>query len=89
MAATTFTHENKTYTVDTVNQPGLWRQNAMTLYQFARPFIIVASEVDVLPNVGITSGAKLFYLIFTRESNWLQVDMATGDNLMITFQAGL
>ena len=83
----TFKHENKMYTVDTVNHPGLWRQNAMTVYQFVFPYVILATEITVQPNVGITYGTKLFYLIFTRESNWLQVDLNTGDNLVNIYKS--
>ena len=87
LLSTTFKYENHIYTVDTVNQPGLWRQNAMTAYQFVFPYIILATEITVQPNVGITNGPKLFYLIFTRENHWLPVDVNTGENLVNIFKS--
>ena len=80
----TFRYNNKQYTVDTVNQPGLWRNNAMTWYQFVFPHIICAREI--YPN-NTNPGPTLFYLIYTREENWLQVDVNTGLNVVNIFNA--
>ena len=78
----TFTYNNKQYTVDTVNQPGLWRNNAMTWYHFVFPHIISAQQL-YLPTM--TSGPILYYLIYTREEDWLQVDVNTGSNIVNLF----
>lgn len=78
----TFRYNNKDYTVDTVNQPGIWRNNAMTLYQFVFPHIISAQQL-YLPTMN--SGPILFYLIYTREEDWLQVDVNTGLNVVNIF----
>ena len=76
----TFQYVNKVYTVDTVNQPGLWRQNAMTWYQFVFPYVLLAREVSNNPN--FEDGKELFFLIYTREEDWLWVDLETGKNIV-------
>lgn len=51
--------------LDPVN-PGLYRQNAMTIYQHITPFLIEASCVE--------SNTKLFYLVYCRHNGWVRVD---------------
>ena len=75
----TFKSGNKIFTVDTVNQPNLWRSNAMTWYQFVFPYLIVANRV--MTNVE-TLGPVLFYLIFTQEAGWVEVDVNTGKTVI-------
>ena len=81
----TFQYENKTYTIDDDNHPGLWRQNAMTIYQFVFPNIIQAYNMST-PSTNINStnmcGEELFFLIYTREEDWLRVDLNTGHNIV-------
>ena len=62
------------------NQPGLYRQNAMTLYQEIYTFCILASEISTDPN--IIAGNPLFYLLFTKEDWWVKVDITTGENII-------
>ena len=81
----TFQHENKTYTVDDDNQPGLWRQNAMTIYQHIFPTVIHAysmSTATTNTNNMNMCGDELFFLIYTREENWLRVELTTGYNIV-------
>lgn len=78
----TFKYDNKQYKVDTLNQPRLWRNNAMTLYQFVFPYIICAREIF---SNNINPGLSLFYLIYTCEEGWLQVDVNTGANVVNIF----
>jgi len=80
MNPVTFKSDNKTFTVDLINQPGIWRQNAMTWYQFVHPSVLLASEVSTNVNSGVAK--KLFYLIYTCENDWVQVDITTGENVL-------
>jgi hypothetical protein len=78
----TFKYNNKNYTVDQDNQPGLWRQNAMTLYQFIFPHILLARELGISTFPNCDDCKELFYLIYTREEDWLRVDLSTGKNIV-------
>ena len=80
MSSTTFQYNNQMYTFDGPNTIGLYRQNAMTVYEEVFQGVILAREIPTDPN--IPNGPKLFYLLFTREQGWLQVDITTGENLI-------
>lgn len=70
-----FVHEDHTFTVDTgVTSPSLHRVNAMTFYEQVTPFIMLAKTFEENPS-------ELFYLIMTKESDWVQVDLKTGEEI--------
>ena len=79
MSSLTFQFNNKMYNFD-VNSFGLYRQNAMTVYEGVMDGIILAREVPA--DINVMNSQKLFYLIFTREVGWLQVDITTGENVI-------
>ena len=56
--------------------PGLWRQNAMTLYETLTPYLIVAREFG-------NNEKRLFYLVKCKNyvPIWAQVSLTTGDNI--------
>ena len=92
---TTFNFENQLYTVDIGNQSpgGLYRQNAMTIYQGVNDWAIVALD-GMIPPTDIVNGmnpsTELFYLIKCKKSTenfyrWVQVDTTLGRNLVGPF----
>jgi len=67
-----FVHDGLTFTVDTnVTEPPLYRVNAMTLYEKVTPFILIAKTYE-------ENSKELFYLILTKEDDWVQVNLKTG-----------
>ena len=65
----------KAFTVDTnVMETPLHRVNAMTFYEQVTPFILLAKTFEENPD-------ELFYLILTKEDDWVQVDLKTGENI--------
>lgn len=70
-----FESDKTIYVVDLnpVN-PGLYRQNAMTIYQHITPFMIEASCVE--------SNAKLFYLVYCRHHGWVRVSEDIANYIM-------
>jgi len=79
MSSLAFQFNNKVYNFD-FNSFGLYRQNAMTVYEGVMDGVILAREVPT--DINVMNSQKLFYLIFTREVGWLQVDITTGENLI-------
>ena len=79
-SAITFKYNNQLYTFDDIANNGLYRQNAMTIYEEVFRGIILAREVPADPNIMNTQ--KLFYLVSTEERGWLQVDITIGENLL-------
>lgn len=70
-----FESDKTIYVVDLnpVN-PGLYRQNAMTIYQHITPFMIEASCVE--------SNTKLFYLVYCRHHGWVRVSEDIANYIM-------
>ena len=79
MSSLSFQFNNKVYNFD-VNSFGLYRQNAMTVYEGVMDGVILAREVPA--DINVMNSQKLFYLLFTREVGWLQVDITTGENVI-------
>ena len=73
----TFTYNNTTYTVE--HNPdeisGLWRQNAMTTYEFVRPCVIMATSLGY---DGKVEKEPLFFLIHCKMHGWVQVPNDVG-----------
>ena len=70
-----FVNDGQTFTVDTnVMETPLHRVNAMTFYEQVTPFILLAKTFEENPD-------ELFYLILTKEDDWVQVDLKTGENI--------
>lgn len=79
--AVKFIHENTHYTVD-LNPgegTGLWRQNAMTTYEFVKPYMIVAKN---LGNVFEVSNKPIFFLVFCKDHGWVQVPLEIGYKIL-------
>ena len=69
--AVTFTQDKTTYTVDLKpSDTGLYRQNAMTIYEVVRPYMLVAKS---LHHDGNISKDPSFYLVFCKTHGWVQV----------------
>ena len=77
----TFLFNNKAYTIDMMNQPGLWRMNDMTWYQKIHDVIILA-RTDSPDTTGPWLDVELYHLIFTLEEGWVKVDINTGKNIL-------
>jgi hypothetical protein len=73
----TFKCDNKLFTVNKNPDNGLHRLNAMTFYEEVFPSVRCAYE-----QINFSTGNKLFYLINTKEQDWLQVDIETGENII-------
>ena len=54
--------------------PGLYRQNAMTVYEHITPFMIEAKCIE--------SNTKLFYLVYCRHHGWVRINEEIHDYIM-------
>ena len=73
----TFTYDSTLYTVEQNPDEisALWRQNAMTTYEFIRPCVIVAKSLGY---DGKINKEPLFFLIHCKMHGWVQVPNETG-----------
>ena len=79
----TFLFNSKVYTVDTVNQPALWRMRRATWYQKIHDVIIlVRTGGTTLDTTDDIVDTEIFHLIFTLEEGWIKVDINTGKNIL-------
>jgi|DEB0MinimDraft_10_1074344.scaffolds.fasta_scaffold135666_1 hypothetical protein len=83
MATTTFTQNERTFTIDYNNDNGgLWRQNAMTFYSVEHNWLISAREYIVDPSLNLEDMPITFYLILTIESGWVRVSIEEYHNIV-------
>ena len=79
MSSYTFTNNNQLYNVHSgYTNGGLFRQNAMTVYQGVSDYLIVAQD--------LTTKDELFYLVLCKKQNenfldWVQVSLDIGKNI--------
>lgn len=80
MAPVTFVLDNTNYVVDVdAKEVGLWRQNAMTTYEFVRPYMIAAREFS-----SDMSAPKpiQFYHVACKDFGWVRIPTELGDKII-------
>lgn len=83
---TYFTLDNTHYKVDlTAKTAGLWRQNAMTTYDFVRPYMIAARELGF----PCTSNPVMFYHVSCEGMGWVQISTGLGEEIMKSVENSL
>jgi hypothetical protein len=80
MSSPVFTLNETTYTVDTTpTQTGLWRQNAMTTYEFVTPYMIAA---HTLSYGGLVEESILFYHVWCVDAGWIKIPVEIGETIL-------
>ena len=76
-----FFHDSTHYSInlDPDSRSGLWRQNAMTSYDFIRPYMIVAKSLGFDTQVSQT---PLFFLVYCHDHGWVQVPTDVGYTIL-------
>ena len=77
---TYFTLDTTHYKVDlTAENAGLCRQNAMTTYDFVRPYMIAAREVEIPYK---NNKPVLFYHVACEGGGWIQISTELGNEII-------
>jgi hypothetical protein len=81
---TYFTLDTTHYKVDlTAEDAGLWRQNAMTTYDFVRPYMIAAREVEIpYKEISYKNKPVLFYHVACEGRGWIQISTELGNEIL-------